>query len=63
MPPDCKETKLGSSNEDASPSAVKDIGIALVAYRAWKCIPTAISSGVNISDLPGSHLLQKMSSQ
>ena len=27
------------------------------------CVPTAISGGVNISEVPGSHLLQHMSSQ
>ena len=30
---------------------------------AWKSIPTAISSGVNISEVPGHHLLWQMSSQ
>ena len=24
--------------------------------RAWKCIPTAISGGVDISEVPGCHL-------
>ena len=31
--------------------------------RAWKCIPTAISRGVDISEVPGCHLLRKMNSQ
>ena len=31
--------------------------------RAWKCIPAAISSGVNISEVPGRHLLQQTSFQ
>ena len=30
---------------------------------AWKCIATAISGGVDISEVPGCHLLQQMSSQ
>ena len=31
--------------------------------RTWKCVLTAIFSGVNILEFPGCHLLQKMSSQ
>ena len=31
--------------------------------REWKCIPTAISSSVDISEVPGCHLLRPMSSQ
>ena len=54
---DSKETKLGSSNQEASVSAGKDIGIVLVSCCSWKCIPTAISGGVNISEVPGCHLL------
>ena len=63
VPPDSKETKLGSSDQEASPSAGKNAGIVLVPCRAWKCVPTAISGGVNISEVPGCHLLQQMSSQ
>ena len=51
MPPDSKETKLGSSDQEDSPSAGKNTGVV-------KCIPTAISSGVVISQVPGCHLLQ-----
>ena len=29
----------------------------------WKCVPTAISSGADISDVPGCHLLRQISSQ
>ena len=29
----------------------------------WKCVPTAISCGVDISEVPGCHLLRQMSSQ
>ena len=60
---DSKDTKLGSSNQEASPSAGKNAGIVLVTCRAWKCVPTAISSGVDISEVPEYHLLQQMSSQ
>ena len=54
---DSKETKLGSSDQEASPSADKNTGIVLVPCRAWKCVSTAISGGVDISKVPGCHLL------
>ena len=37
--------------------------VVLVPYCAWKCIPTANSDGVDISEVPGCHLLRQMSSQ
>ena len=58
-----KETELGSSNQESSPSAGKNTGIVLVLCHAWKCVPTAISSDVDISEVPGCHLFQQMSSQ
>ena len=58
-----QETKFGSSNQEASPSAGKNTRIVLVPCRAWKCVPTAISGGVNISEVPGCHLLQQMRAQ
>ena len=61
--PDSKETKLGSSNQEASPWAGKNIRIVLVPCCAWKCIPTAISGGVDIFKVLGCHLLWQMSSQ
>ena len=61
VPPDSKETKLGSSNRETSPSAGKNTGI--VPCRTWKYVPTAISGGVDISEVPGYHLLRQMSSQ
>ena len=51
--PDSKETKLGSNDQEASPSASKNTGIVLVPFHAWKCVPTAISGGVDISEIPG----------
>ena len=63
VPPDSKETEFGNSGQEASPSAGKNTGIVLVPCRAWKCVPTAISGGVDISEVPGCHLLQQMSSQ
>ena len=53
VPLDGKETELGGSDQKASPSAGKNIGIVLVPCRAWKCVPTAISGGVNISRFLG----------
>ena len=63
VPPDSKENKFGSSNQEASPSAGKNTGLVLVSCHTWKCVPTTISSGVDISEVPGCHLLQQMSSQ
>ena len=63
VPPDSKETKLGSSDQEASPSPSKNTGIVLVSCRAWKCVATAISGGVGISKIPGCDLLQQMNSQ
>ena len=57
VPPDNKETKLGSSNQEASPSAGENTGIVLVPCYAWKCVPTAISGGVDISEVRGCYLL------
>ena len=59
----CKETKLGSSNEEASSSAGKNTRIILVPCCAYKCVPIAISNGVDIFKVPGCHLLWQMSSQ
>ena len=55
--PDGKETKLASSNLEASPSAGKNIRIILVPCSAWKCVPIAISGGTNISEILRCHLL------
>ena len=56
--PDSKETKLGSSNQEISPSAGKNTRVVLVACHALKCVPTAIFKGVDISEVPGCYLLQ-----
>ena len=57
MPPDGKENELGSSDQEVSPSAGKNPRIVLVPCRTWKCVPTAISGGMDISEVPGCHLL------
>ena len=54
--PDSKETERGSSDPEASPSAGKNTGVVLVPCSAWKCVPTTISGGVDISE--GQKLLQ-----
>ena len=51
--PDSKETKLGNSDQEASPSASKITGIVLVPCHAEKCVLTAISRGEDISEVPG----------
>ena len=51
--PDTKETELGSSDQEASPSASKNIRVVLVPCCAWKCVPTAISNGVDTSESLG----------
>ena len=55
--PDSKETELGSSNQEASQSAAKNTRVVLVPCCTWKCVPKAISCGVDISEVPGYHLL------
>ena len=48
VPPDSKETELGSGDQEAFPYAGKNTGIVLVPCRAWKCVLTAIPCGVDI---------------
>ena len=61
--PDSKETKLGSSHQEASLSAGKNTRVVLVPYSCMEVRSSAVSSGVDISEVPGCHLLQHMSSQ
>ena len=63
MPPDSKEAELGKSDQKASLSLGKNTRIVLVPCRTRKHGPRPICVGVNISDVPGCHLLQLMSSQ
>ena len=49
--PDSKETKVGSSDQEASPSADKNTGVVLVPCFNM-CVPTAIFGGVDISKIP-----------
>ena len=48
---------LHCTDQEASTSAGKNTGVVLVPCRPWKCGPTAISSGVDISEVPMCHLL------
>ena len=61
--PDSKETKCGSSDQEASPSESKNAKVVLLPCCGWKFVPTAISSSVDISNVPGCHLLRQMSSE
>ena len=54
---DSGEVELGSSNQEASLSAGEKNGAVLLPCCTRKCVPTAISNGVNISEVPGCHLL------
>ena len=57
LPPDSKKTKLGSSDQEASPSAEKSIKVVSMPSSCMKCAPTAISGCVNISEVARCHLL------
>ena len=59
MPPDSKETKLGSSNQKFSPSPGKKNRVVLTTCRTWKFVPTAIFGGGDTSEVPGCHLLRQ----
>ena len=54
--PDKKETKLTSSNQETSLSAGRNTGVVSVPCHTWKCVPTAISGGVDSSKVPGCYL-------
>ena len=56
-----KESKFGSSKQEACPSAGKNTRVVLAACLSWKCIVTTISGGFDITEVPGCHLLQQMS--
>ena len=57
-----KETERGSSNQESSPAADKNTKIVLVPCLCMEVHPAAISGGVDISKVPGCHLIQQMSS-
>ena len=49
MLPDSKKTKLKSSYQAVSPSAVINIKVDLDRCCAWKGVPTVVSGGMNIA--------------
>ena len=51
-----RRTNLEVGTKEASPSADKNTGVVLVPCHAWKHVPTAISDGADISEVPGCHL-------
>ena len=61
--PDSKQAKCGSSDQEASPSESKNARVVLLPCCGWKFVLTTISSSVDISNAPGCHLLQQMSSE
>ena len=57
---DNKDTKFGSSDQEASSSTGKNTGVVLVPYCALKCIPAAIFCAVDISMFTGFQSLRQM---
>ena len=57
MLPDSKETELGSSNQETSPSAGKNTRIVLVLCLRMEVHPKATFGGVDISEVPQCHFL------
>ena len=57
MLPDSMETEPGSSNQEALPSVTKNAGEVLLQCHAWKNVLTTISCVLDISEVPGCHLL------
>ena len=55
--PDRKETKIGSSNQEASPSAAKNTRVVLEPCLHMEVHPYSYFGGVDISEVPGCHLL------
>ena len=56
--PSLPAMNFGSSNLEVSPSEGKNnTGVVLVSNHPWKYAHTAISGGVNISEVPECHLL------
>ena len=54
---DSKETELESSEKETSSSASKNTGLVLVPCGTSKCVSTAFLGCVDISKVPGCHLL------
>ena len=64
MPFNNKETQLGnSSDQEASPSSGKEIGVVLALCRKKERILPAISGNVVIPEVPWCHLFREMSTR
>ena len=65
VPPDNKETELGSSDQEASQSVGKNTGGSFSAMFAHGSASLQLFPVVcvDISEVPGCHLLRQMSSQ
>ena len=61
--PDNKETNLEVVTKRLLHQQVKILQEFQCHVRVWKCIPTATVGGVDVSEVPGCHLLRQMSSQ
>ena len=58
MPSNSKEIELGSSDQEVSASAGENNEVVLVPCGTPKCVSTAIAGGVEVSEVPGCHLLR-----
>ena len=54
---DSKDTELGSSNQEASPSAGKNTGVVLLPCSCMEVCPYRYFLRVDISEIPGCQLL------
>ena len=63
IPPDNKDIKLGSINQELSPSTGKNTGLVLMPCHIGKHGPSRSFVGVIISEVPGCYLWQQISSQ
>ena len=61
--PDSKETRLGSSDQETSPSVGKNTGVVLVSCLRMEVRHYSSFRWLDISEVTGCHLLQQMSFQ
>ena len=61
--PDSKETRLGSRDQEASPSVGKNIGVVLVPRLRMEVRPYSSFRWLDISEVTGCHLLHQISFQ
>ena len=63
VPPDSKETELGGSDQEASPSAGKNTRVILVPRSYMEVRPYSYFRWCGYFEVPGCHLLRQTSSQ